>query len=465
MASCSHFLRSLFSFICVWSAHGLASLSSSSVSSPMPSSCPSFASPKASCSLDTCGFFVYRGSFVTPSVAHLRVPSAKDGIRLGRKAAPADCCKQCRIHNGCAYWNFFTETGLCLLYSDRLCSSDASADAGLAVADGSRPLVYLAKEKNSYVGGRCNGPLASMSSSLVSTTQGKSANYLEGAAEDHEVLPDKSFCLFSDSRLHINMLLSGYWDERVGGATFTRNGRTIRTWIREVAVMWTNGVEQHVLKMSSRKGPDQDRGEGYLGQLEVDGTTIPRLQLGDELNLFDGQATVVLDAYEKAGPYDVDVYTLKVESLLEAEIRLRMAHPLLQLPHDAQVHLNMDILDVAASASTHGILGQSYRDESLERALNYTILATLMDNPELPPATRNAALGLEGFPDEYLTSDLLTPDCKYSQFSLLPAGGGSSSSSAGRKQEEQLQSVKEGGLSGGGRKMGGGERRAVSSMA
>lgn len=87
------------------------------------------------------------------------------------------------------------------------------------------------------------------------------------------------------------------------------------------------------------------------------------MQLGDELNLFEGQGSVLFDSYEKVGPYDVDLYIIKVEGILEAELRVRAAHPLLQEANDAEVHFNLDIVDVAYSTNVHGVLGQAYREE------------------------------------------------------------------------------------------------------
>jgi hypothetical protein len=42
---------------------------------------------------------------------------------------------------------------------------------------------------------------------------------------------DKSFCLITDSNIHINMLLGGYLDERTTGATIMKNGMAVRSWI------------------------------------------------------------------------------------------------------------------------------------------------------------------------------------------------------------------------------------------
>ncbi|CAI7770637.1 unnamed protein product [Closterium sp. NIES-53] len=144
-------------------------------------------------------------------------------------------------------------------------------------------------------------------------------------------------------------------------------------------------------------------------------------QLGDELSLFDGAATILLAAYEKQGPYDVDVYALTVPGVIEAEVRVRRVHPLLQEPDDAEAHINLAILDVAYSPTVHGLLGQFYRaNATSEPTLNYSILSHLMAMPLVPSSEASSEGELEGVPEDYVTSSLLAPDCKFTQFSLFP---------------------------------------------
>ncbi|CAI5965423.1 unnamed protein product [Closterium sp. NIES-64] len=186
--------------------------------------------------------------------------------------------------------------------------------------------------------------------------------------------------------------------------------------------MWGRGgpgQAQHVLRMAARRTAQQERGDGYVATIEVDGHPMPKLVLGDELSLFDGAATILLAAYEKQGPYDVDVYAIKVPGVIEAEVRVRRVHPLLQEPDDAEAHINLAILDVAYSPTVHGLLGQFYRaNATSEPTLNYSILSHLMAMP-LVPSESSSEGELEGVPEDYVTSSLLAPDCEFTQFSLF----------------------------------------------
>ncbi|CAI6002350.1 unnamed protein product [Closterium sp. NIES-65] len=171
--------------------------------------------------------------------------------------------------------------------------------------------------------------------------------------------------------------------------------------------------------MAARRTAQQERGDGYVATIEVDGHPMPKLVLGDELSLFDGAATILLAAYEKQGPYDVDVYAIKVPGVIEAEVRVRRVHPLLQEPDDAEAHINLAILDVAYSPTVHGLLGQFYRaNATSEPTLNYSILSHLMAMP-LVPSESSSEGELEGVPEDYVTSSLLAPDCEFTQFSLF----------------------------------------------
>ncbi|CAI5484154.1 unnamed protein product [Closterium sp. Yama58-4] len=151
-------------------------------------------------------------------------------------------------------------------------------------------------------------------------------------------------------------------------------GAKVRTWIRELGFIWRTNQKggsgaQHSLRLVARRGPKQERGEGFMGRIEVDGIAVPRLGLGDELSLFEGEGTVTYARQERSGNYDVDVYSVKLAGLLEAEVRLRPAHPLLQEEEDAEVHLRLDLGSIRHSASVHGVVGQAYRDEGSSRCV------------------------------------------------------------------------------------------------
>lgn len=357
----------------------------SSVPNAVAESCPAFSKVEGGCSTQTCGHFVFKGAFSPSLEKQHTLTSFADGMTAVSTAA---CCQLCRLAEGCVFWSFLASASKCKLFGASLC---LSADA------------YDSSVPDSYVGGNCQA----VEETPVAT------NPADGAAQ--ELLPEKAFCLVSDTDLHINMLLGGYYDSRTVGAKAVKKGRAVRSWIKDVSFMWTLNGKSHTLHLSSRRGPEQERGDGYMGFIKVDGTLIPRLSLGDEVNLFDGQAVVSFEAYEKTGPYDSDVFKVRIEGLLEAELRLRIAHPLLQMDNDAEVHMNMDILDLEYTPSIHGVLGQTYRADSSEQTLNYATLSELVYGSSNEGAS-DSITTISGTAAGYVASGITTPDCPISQF-------------------------------------------------
>ncbi|GJP48943.1 hypothetical protein CLOM_g8214 [Closterium sp. NIES-68] len=383
-------------------------------------SCPAFVGAKAACGATTCGRYVFKGAFANSrsDVAQFRVRSARDGLRLGRRASPADCCHMCRQQPQCSYWNFLATSGVCYLYTSGVCA----ANNGISN-------VYSPREPDSYVGGRC-----SWHGQQEYRYQAESAP----PARPYTQLRPTSFCLVSDSRLHINMRLTGYLDNnRSDIMAALVAGAKVRTWIRELGFVWWSNSgaasSQHSLRLVARRGAKQERGDGFMGRIEVDGITVPRLGVGDELSLFDGEGTVSYTRQERSGNYDVDVYSVRLAGLLEAEVRLRPAHPLLQEEDDAEVHQMLDLGSIRFSPSVDGVLGQAYRDEGSNHDLNYAILANLM--------TRAQSVAADVSPDEWAASSASDADAAANGFESQRGEG-----SSFRSTSEQNNDVDSGGI-------------------
>jgi hypothetical protein len=381
--------------------------------------CPKFPGRKTGCTAATCGHFAVKGKF---RYEHSKQISQ---VAFSRTKYPsvAACCNLCRGITGCQYYNYFVSSKRCRLLNYRACFNNGNFtqlhggvnltyatnfNRGASATKANTKFIrYYPRIPNTISGGTCN---------VADVINDPHLTGASGEAFDFNGLPDKTFCLVSDKDLHINMKLSGYFDDRTEGATaFNEEGKAIRTWIKELGLMWRSRGEEHTILMKARKGANQERGDGFMEEVLVDGVAVPRLALGDELNLYNGQASVAFDSYEKVGPYDVDVYKVRIDGMLVAEVRLRVAHPLLQRPDDAQVHISMDIVDLAYTPTIHGVLGQTYRADREERALNYTTLATLMKTPIAADMESGRGF-LDGLPADYVSSDVEVADCKFSQY-------------------------------------------------
>ncbi|CAI5991881.1 unnamed protein product [Closterium sp. NIES-65] len=254
-----------------------------------------------------------------------------------------------------------------------------------------------------------------------------------GTRFDFNGLPDRSFCLYTDRQVHVNMAMRGYLDHRplppsagnrsmLAAARFV-NGSAVRTWIRQLAIMWhdgessnSNSTSAHSLVLTARDGKEQTRGaQGFLASATLDNKPLPRLTLGESHVLSNAQLILSFVGQEKTGPFDVDVYTLRLENLLELELKLRAAHPLLQTPEDAQVHINLMFVDSNPSRQVHGVMGQTYRSGREQRTMEYSRLAALLHHPVSVDGEEGKGF-LDGQVGDYETSGVTATDCRFTAF-------------------------------------------------
>ena len=76
----------------------------------------------------------------------------------------------------------------------------------------------------SYIGGKCNGKAGVWADPHFVGA--------EGTRFDFNGEIGKPFCLLTDRRFHVNMLLDGYMDDRVTLPAGGAKGPTVRSWIR-----------------------------------------------------------------------------------------------------------------------------------------------------------------------------------------------------------------------------------------
>ena len=218
---------------------------------------------------------------------------------------------------------------------------------------------------------------------------------------------DRSFCLITDKRIHVNMLLGGYETLPESAATSGPGSHKLRTWIREVGVSWkaTNGAT-HNLKLVARKGKENARGSaGFLADVAFDGVTM--------------SPPNALIEQGKKGPYDMDSYMLSIPGMADISVRMRVAHPLLQTQDEAYAHFNLHFDSVEVTPSVHGVLGQTFRatPEQRKKATEYSMLTKLIRGPVAVDGDSGKGF-LDGKVEDYITSDVLATDCSFSAFSV-----------------------------------------------
>lgn len=86
-----------------------------------------------------------------------------------------------------------------------------------------------------------------------------------------------------------------------------------------------------------------------MAAMVLDGKVLPRLSVGST-HVAAGGVTISLLAVEKSGPFDVDHYRLKIGDMVDLDLKMRVATPLLQSPTDAEAHFNVGFNDVKVSS-------------------------------------------------------------------------------------------------------------------
>ncbi|CAI5494280.1 unnamed protein product, partial [Closterium sp. Naga37s-1] len=324
-----------------------------------------------------------------------------------KKASPQTCCNTCASFKSCTYWQYIPDItidgkktdGACYLVHDNIDYSCGELTAQYATD--SKPIALQVR-----TGGECN-PAANVVNDP----------HLVGAFGTHfdfNGRPDKAFCLLTDRDLHVNMLLRGYYSDDTENAALVVDGKAVHTWIKELGLVWFAAGADHKLRLAARGGKQQERGEGFMKTIEIDGEEIPRMAVGDEVKT-EGGLTLRFAALEKEGPYDVDYYTLAIDGLVSLDLRLRVANPKLQTPNDAEAHINVGIVELEHTDDVHGVLGQTYRPDHAARAADFQRLIANLHRPISSDSEEGVGF-LDGTPRSYESSSVLSVDCAHTEY-------------------------------------------------
>ncbi|CAI5988216.1 unnamed protein product [Closterium sp. NIES-64] len=323
------------------------------------------------------------------------------------KANPASCCNTCAATPLCTYWQYIPDItidgkkgkGACYLIHDQIDFTCGEMTAQYSTE--TKPVNLQVR-----IGGECNP-----SAKILNDPHLVGAH---GTHFDFNGRPDKAFCLLTDRDLHVNMLLRGYYDERTDNAALVVDGKAVHTWIKELGIVWTAQGADHKIRLAARGGKQQERGDGFMKNIEIDGEEIPRMKVGDTVTS-DGGLTVHFRGLEKEGPFDVDYYMLTIDGLISLDLRLRVAHPKLQTPTDAEAHINVGIAELEHTEDIHGVLGQTYRADHTQRASDFQRLIASLHRPISADAAEGKGF-LDGTPRSYEASDVLAVDCAYTAY-------------------------------------------------
>ncbi|CAI7771087.1 unnamed protein product [Closterium sp. NIES-54] len=230
----------------------------------------------------------------------------------------------------------------------------------------------------------------------------------DGVHFDFTGQPGHSYCMLSDNNVHVNMYLDGYTETSAKGVKETHS------WIKGLGFITPN----HKLALFAKTSASPARNGGYMKRIVLDGREF-NLTEGTKYGTADGEIEIEFDeAGRKEGDEESDVYTVSVRDTLKILLRMRPEIGGVRRPEDSFIHFSMEILDEQLSTRTHGILGQTLYN---------------LNNPEAAPSGYDVEYSgvvwawqvvgadaenyIQGTPSDYVTSHLLTSDCRFSRFS------------------------------------------------
>eukprot|EP00270_Netrium_digitus_P016095 TRINITY_DN5726_c0_g1_i4.p1 TRINITY_DN5726_c0_g1~~TRINITY_DN5726_c0_g1_i4.p1 ORF type:complete len:510 (-),score=131.62 TRINITY_DN5726_c0_g1_i4:393-1922(-) len=229
---------------------------------------------------------------------------------------------------------------------------------------------------------------------------------------------DRTYCLFTDQALHVNVLMGG---------VVAADG-SARTWVNGIGVL----AGDHRLSMHARKGADSSRQLGFVEKIEVDEQQV-WLPLGHTIRTDDGDLTLEFIGHGKESEVEVESYSLSLKSGIEIVLKVRPEAPSMRLSDEAFIHFAVDIMEAPGLTDPHGIMGQSFRKEQLRRHFNFRTEW----NEGLrvwQVAGQNGKGYLDGNFQDYQSSSLLQPDCFFNRFVQTPEN---------LLKQEQVQAQKE----------------------
>ena len=238
----------------------------------------------------------------------------------------------------------------------------------------------------------------------------------QGTRYDFNGLPNKDYCLFTDSSAHVNMHMIGYSLSTNDSERKLEGGKQVRTWIGKLGIVWKVGGKSHSLVLSARKGPQVKRGTGFLAGAELDSVAFPPLQVGETRSLIGG-GNLTFHHIGSWGHHKepVDVYVITLPGLLTIEVALRVEHRRWRTRSNAWTHFDVSLSQVHPSDKLHGVLGQTFRTDRGSRSMDFKSLTSLLRHPVAADGDSGAGF-LDGSTADYETSSVLATDCRFSAY-------------------------------------------------
>eukprot|EP00897_Mesotaenium_endlicherianum_P007512 jgi/Mesen1/678/ME000109S_10900 len=302
--------------------------------------------------------------------------------------------------NLCNFFSYNSDTNECVLFDCGVCTD------GKSFIPSANLVTNLLGFSDKSLKNCKSGSLGRASCKSSGVTGDPHFTGADGSHFDFSGYPGETYCLVSDAHVHINAFYGGRYD------TWGENTNKSLTWIRKVAILWGH----HTVVLEARQGARWQYDAGYMANMEVDGERVHLGMEGDVAHYVDGQVALKWEsARARSGDDDVDVYSVTIADIMVAKFTVRPEVAHLRTATDGIVHFSMHLPKLQVSGSAHGVLGQTYRPDHVDRISRQLLVHSDLLGVEVVPGD-NA----EGFIDAdvaaYKSSSLLSADCEVSRF-------------------------------------------------
>lgn len=362
-------------------------------------------------------------------------------LALSPATTLSECCKACAARNGCGMFHFFDKSsprpGMKVVEGFQegtqcyLLRNGDSNDEAIQDMDGvefdAAPYSgnQFEQRKNmkvfdpSWVGGICNKkavPMAEVGARFTKPGLSK---------VEFESRLDHSFCLVSDTRLQVNVVLGGYQGSWSAEAQVLATGKALRSQIKEIGLVWIGPDEKiyhaHFIARGGKVQHQTSDDTMLMSRMKVNGEefTVPKV---GETRIARGGFEITLASSQSHGVYHVDHFEVTIADLAEIDLRIRLprATELRGRPKDAEAHFDVRFAKLRTTPAVHGLLGQALRGKDSRSETRKTMQVPGSAGISVAKSgNRDETRGAEGKAGDYATSGPLSSDCKFSAFGVV----------------------------------------------
>lgn len=142
--------------------------------------------------------------------------------------------------------------------------------------------------------------------------------------------------------------MKGYWfNSKEGSSPMGKN------FISELGLIWKSKGVEHKVRIETRSSSEPDRKSGFLKYFGVDGRPVKALKVGESASL-PGDMVVKFLEVSKEDSFDVEIYSIVIEGILNLNLRVKPADDVFQTENEAFIHFEVLLNELPGEEGTIG---------------------------------------------------------------------------------------------------------------